>query len=341
MEPIENHPLHNGHSSHNHNTAADEKTQHPAYNKETRAAVANLEHAPKDMLYYDWAQKKYGESTLVRETRAHIIAYMMKHRPSWFKNLIVISHDDDRYAAFKERIGPLADLIVARVKIDGRTFPKGFDANGRHIPHSEVNRMTSGKIAAFLAHEEARTIVANNYDVATIIEDDCDLVLNMHTFSLLKKAGDQMQELHGQAKTPDVLYLSRNPDFTRHVRGVSENLVMVGKTWGAIAYVIWNDAARRYNAISKISFADPVDIWMSDDAQRKTGVFTRYAITPILCYVVPVDSTTVNAEEERLRREEHVANYVPLRPDDPTQLPIPEAGPPPSEFEEAEENKAE
>lgn len=275
------------------------------------------------------------------EVTPEMAAKVARLWPVVLQYMFLVSIDPVREAELRNNMGLLTQFIRHVVGVDGRsTLPLGSTLNGRHKPHNDLpgSRMTLGQLGCFLSHQTCLELqVKLQIPFATILEDDTDLVPSLAIWASLHTGLRQLEDAN-KMNAWDILYIGRTGCNTRTLRRITDNVVEVGKTWGAFAYVVKLDAARRLLALAAEGFSDPWDVFLSDDAQRLGGGrFVRYAITPIPLFVrADVESTTMCQPDEqeyndRLLAErfaQSVAAEARARKFPQLPIPLPPAAPP-------------
>lgn len=155
-----------------------------------------------------------------------------------------------------------------------------YRPNGRDV-------LTRGQLGCFDSHRRVwQKVLENDSDYAMVLEDDANL-----------RPADHQQITavieHAFSELPngfDFLYLARNPAIAEVKKRLSPTLVIPGKTWGLMAYILSKRAAYFLLHLSQ-TMRVAVDLFVSQQGLSK---LRAYAIDPIPFVTVKVVSDTLS-----------------------------------------------
>jgi glycosyl transferase family 25 len=202
--------------------------------------------------------------------------------PKQITSAFAISMRPQRWQGMKARLGPWANRVKLWNATNGYTIDTGKWIKSGKL--SAGSRLRRGEIGCYDSHVRIwQHIVTNKIPVTLIMEDDANVRYTESHARKLKAAFDELETIKGW----HFMYVGRSNNRTK--RAQTPHLKSPLGLSGLFAYVLSLEGAKVLLQ-SAFPFRIPVDVLVSNAHDK--GKIIAAALSPPLCYVVPVHSDT-------------------------------------------------
>jgi len=203
--------------------------------------------------------------------------------PSDFKAAFSISVRPLRWQGMQTRLGPWASKVQLWSGTNGQSIDVSqWSRSGKSSPGCTLKR---GQLGCYDSHVRVwQHIVRNKIPMALIMEDDANIrYIKAHE----QRINNTLAELKRLGTRWDMLYIGRSNGRSR--KTISPTLNVPQGCGGLFAYVVTTKGAEIMLKHAS-PYTIPVDVMVSNLHDR--GTLNAVAMSPPLCYVVPVRSDT-------------------------------------------------